>query len=183
MITRTSHAPRWARAMMLLIPAVWIGLIIGISGIEAPLKFTAPGITIPLGLGIGRRVFFAMNIAEVLLGIALLVALITLRRNHRFQAMPYFAKIQRYSAIAIVMLLLKTVVIRPMLASHTDAVLGGTSDGGSTTHYFYIGAELILFIVLVMLVLTAVRGLLAPTNSSAPVPAGDGNAAGSPTEH
>lgn len=184
MITRTAHAPRWARAMMLLIPALWMGLIIGISGIEAPLKFTAPGITIPLGLGIGRRVFFAMNIVEVLLGIALLVALITLRRNHRFQALPYFAKIQRYSAIALAVLVVKTAVIRPLLASHTDAVLGGSSDGGSTPHYFYIAAELILFIVLVMLVLTAVRGLLAPTNSVEPLLTDDGNESSTtPTEH
>src|SRR5690625_1468915 len=80
MIIRTAHAPRWARAMMLFVPASWLGLIIGISFIEAPLKFTAPGITIPLGLGIGRRVFLAMNIVEVALGLVLLVALIAIWR-------------------------------------------------------------------------------------------------------
>jgi len=29
----------------------WLGLVLGISAIEAPLKFRAPGITLPLGLG------------------------------------------------------------------------------------------------------------------------------------
>ena len=58
MLMQTTHAPRWARAFMLLVPPIWLGLIIGISFIEAPLKFTAPGIMIPLGLGIGRRVFW-----------------------------------------------------------------------------------------------------------------------------
>ena len=52
------------RAARLVLPAVWLGLIIGISLIETPLKFQAPGMTIPLGLGIGRLVFAAMNIAE-----------------------------------------------------------------------------------------------------------------------
>src|SRR5699024_12458385 len=62
MTPSSTDTARWVRAMMLIIPDMWIGLIIGISFIAAPLKFTAPGITIPLGLGIGRRVFLAMNI-------------------------------------------------------------------------------------------------------------------------
>ena len=38
------------------------GSIIGISLIEAPLKFTAPGITIPLGWASGVLVFGAMTL-------------------------------------------------------------------------------------------------------------------------
>ena len=33
---------------------IWLGMVLAISFLEAPLKFRAPGITIPLGLGIGR---------------------------------------------------------------------------------------------------------------------------------
>lgn len=53
------HRPRRpvGRSSQVLAPALWLGLVIGISFIEAPLKFTALGITIPLGLGIGRLVF------------------------------------------------------------------------------------------------------------------------------
>jgi len=36
---------------------VWIGFVCAISFMEAWLKFRAPGITVPLGLGIGRLVF------------------------------------------------------------------------------------------------------------------------------
>lgn len=163
MLIRTTHTPRWARALMLLIPPIWLGLIIGISFIEAPLKFTAPGITIPLGLGIGRRVFLAMNITEVLLGILLLIALISMWRNHRHQELPNFGKMQRYSFIALSLLLVKTVIIRPLLAVHTDRVLAGTFEGGSTTHYYYIGVETILFVVLLLLMVSAIRGLIPPT--------------------
>lgn len=162
MITSSTVTPRWARAMMLIIPAMWIGLIIGISFIEAPLKFTAPGITIPLGLGIGRRVFLAMNITEVVLAIMLLVALIKLWRSHRTQPLGSFGQIRSYSFIAVGLLLIKTVVIRPILAIESDAVLAGISPGGSTTHFYYIGVEAILFIALVLLVTAAVRGLLLP---------------------
>ena len=163
MLTNTTHAPRWARALMLLLPPIWFGLIIGISFIEAPLKFTAPGITIPLGLGIGRRVFLAMNITEVLLGILLLIALVSMWRSHRHQELPNFGKIQRYSFLALALLLIKTVIIRPLLAVHTDRVLEGSFEGGSTTHYYYIGVEVILFVVLLLLMVSAIRGLLPPT--------------------
>ncbi|WP_237562181.1 hypothetical protein [Glutamicibacter soli] len=47
------------RSSQVLAPALRLGLVTGISFIEAPLKFTAPEITIPLGSGIGRLVFFA----------------------------------------------------------------------------------------------------------------------------
>ena len=35
---------------------VWLGMVLAISFLETPLKFRAPGITVPLGLGIGRLV-------------------------------------------------------------------------------------------------------------------------------
>src|SRR5699024_7071081 len=163
MITAATHAPRWARAMMLILPAIWVGLIIGISFIEAPLKFTAPGITIPLGLGIGRRVFLAMNITEVVLGLALLIAMVSLWRNHRLQELPNFNKMRSWSIVVLVLLLVKTVVIRPLLAVHSDRVLTGTFEGGSTTHYYYIGVEVLLFAALILLMVSAMRGLLPST--------------------
>ena len=175
MTNSSAGAPRWARAMMLIIPAIWIGLIIGVSFIEAPLKFTAPGITIPLGLGIGRRVFLAMNIVEVVLAIILIIALIKLWRSHRSQPLRNFQQLRLYSFIAVGLLLVKTVIIRPILAIESDAVLAGTSPGGSTTHFYYIGIEAILFIALVLLVTAAVRGLLVPQPPHQVVTAQDTN--------
>lgn len=40
---------------------IWLGMVLAISFLETPLKFRAPGITLPLGLGIGRLVFRALN--------------------------------------------------------------------------------------------------------------------------
>ena len=45
-------------------PLVWTGMIAGISFLETPLKFRAPGVTLPLGLGIGQLVFRALNKTE-----------------------------------------------------------------------------------------------------------------------
>ena len=51
---------------------LWLGMVLAISFLEAPLKFRAPGVTLALGLGIGRLVFRALNTCEVVL--ALVVA-------------------------------------------------------------------------------------------------------------
>ncbi len=131
-----------------MVPALWLGLVIGISFIEAPLKFQAPGITIPLGLGIGRLVFFAMNLVEILLFILLLLGTVK-RGTDRLWNWGV--------AAAGFILLLKTAAIRPGLSQRTDAVLAGTSEGGSLWHYAYIGAECLLTATLVTLMVMAVR--------------------------
>ena len=60
-------------AVAVAIAFVWLGMVLAISFLEAPLKFRAPGVTIPLGLGIGRLVFRALNAIETVFAVVLLV--------------------------------------------------------------------------------------------------------------
>jgi hypothetical protein len=145
---------------LLVVPAAWLGLIVGISLIEAPLKFTAPGITIPLGLGIGRRVFLAMNILEVVLAVLLLVAL------WRCLGRPGRQRLWMLGWAATAVLVVKVAVIRPFLNQRTDAVLAGDFSGGSVAHYFYVGAEGLLILALGALLLAAARTVVGPTTRS-----------------
>ncbi|GAA4284284.1 hypothetical protein GCM10022261_18150 [Brevibacterium daeguense] len=139
--------------MRIVLPAVWLGLIIGISLIEAPLKFQAPGITIPLGLGIGRLVFAAMNVVELVIAVILLWA--TLRRG-----VSAFQRNLTFGLIGV--LLIKVVGIRPLLNRRTDLVLAGIDGGGSSWHYFYIAADGLLIVGLVTLLVVAVRASVRP---------------------
>src|SRR5438067_1809392 len=59
---------------------LWLGMVLGLSFLEAPLKFRAPGITIPLGLGIGRLVFAALNRVEVALLVGITATLVVAPR-------------------------------------------------------------------------------------------------------
>lgn len=172
--------PRLHLAARLILPSVWIGLIIAIDLIEAPLKFQAPGITIPLGLGIGRLVFTAMNIAEVVIAVLLLVAVLRRPRPGRAGLIT--------GGIIAALLVVKTAIIRPLLAVHTDAVLAGTSEGGSMTHIWYIGVDAVLFIALIVFVVQQIRGMrfeiigsTAPdaVGTTARRPAGDADVGGS----
>ena len=53
-----------ALAVSIAATFVWLGIVLAICFVETPLKFRAPGVTVPIGLGIGRLVFRALNIAE-----------------------------------------------------------------------------------------------------------------------
>lgn len=64
-----------ASVVQVAVAFVWVGMVLGISFLEAPLKFRAPGITVPIGLGIGRLVFTALNRIELVFAIVLCVAL------------------------------------------------------------------------------------------------------------
>ncbi len=142
---------RTAVALRLILPAVWIGIIIAISFIEAPLKFQAPGITIPLGLAIGRLVFTAVNI----IGAVILVVLTLVSLRPR----PGRANALLLGGIWLV-LVVEVAVIRPPLNARTDLVLAGAEAGQSPWHYIYIAADCALFALLIALLVVTVRALI-----------------------
>lgn len=59
--------------IMLTSVFLWSGCIIAISFIESWLKFRAPGVTVPIGLSIGKLVFNALNKMEWLFAVIILV--------------------------------------------------------------------------------------------------------------
>lgn len=141
--------PRLWIALRLLLPAVWIGLIIGLSFIETPLKFLAPGITTPLALGIGRLVFIALSIA----GWIALVLLTLIG-----QARPRETKTGWILIAAMwVIMAVESFVIRPALAARSDVIIAGGDPGESGLHYVYIAAEVLLLAVLVWYVAHTAR--------------------------
>jgi len=42
-------------AVVARVAFAWLGMVLAISFLEAPLKFRAPDVTLRIGLGIGRR--------------------------------------------------------------------------------------------------------------------------------
>jgi hypothetical protein len=113
---------------------VWLGMVLAISFIETPLKFRAPGVTLQIGLGIGRLVFRALNGVELLLAAAVAVA---------FIVEPPTVGAWVTSAVAIVALVVQVLLVRPHLTKRSDAVLAGGDGPRSRAHWVYIGFELV----------------------------------------
>ncbi len=112
----------------------WLGMVAAISFLETPLKFRAPGVTVRIGLGIGRLVFRALNTAEAILGAVLVIAAVT---------QPPPPRVIAAGAVALTTLLVQVAVVRPWLTRRSDRVLAGEDLPRSPGHYAYVGLELI----------------------------------------
>ena len=114
---------------------LWLGMVLAISFLEAPLKFRV--VDIPTGLGIGRVVFRALNAVETVLAAALGFALLSGDPGRTAAAA---------SIGAIVVLAAQVVGVRPALTRRSDAVLAGTAPADaprSHAHWWYVGLEVL----------------------------------------
>lgn len=152
-----TSAGRTTTALRLLLPAFLLGAIIAISFLEAPLKFLAPGVTIPIGLGIGRLVFTALN---VLAGVVLLVLTFVSVR----------AKVGRTPLTILggiwLIFVVEVAVIRPVLNRRSDLVIAGSEAPGTNwAHYAYIAADVAIIGLLVALIVVTARAVLPPPHT------------------
>jgi hypothetical protein len=120
-------------AVVTAVMFVWLGMVLAISFLEAPLKFRAPNVTLRIGVGIGRLVFRALNTTEAVLAVTVLVALV-LDPPPRAIAAP---------AVAIAVLVAQMLLVRPRLIRRSDAVLAGRDTSRSHAHHAYIALETI----------------------------------------
>jgi hypothetical protein len=112
---------------------VWLGMVLAISGLEAPLKFRAPNVTLQIGLGIGRLVFRALNTVEVAFALVI-VAIVA-------GGTPTPARVAVAFAVAICSLAIQLIAVRPRLTRRSDQVLAGSEGPRSHAHYIYVGLE------------------------------------------
>ncbi|WBB67692.1 hypothetical protein [Micromonospora sp. WMMD812] len=124
------------------IPFIWFGMVAAISLIEAPLKFRAPGITRALGLGIGRLVFRALNLAELTLLLLLTLALVGAS-----------AGAARWTLLAVTaaMLLTQAFVLRPLLDGRAQEIIAGGQPAASHLHLVYIALEAVKLVMVAWL--------------------------------
>ncbi len=120
---------------------VWLGMVLAISFLEAPLKFRAPGVTLRIGLGIGRLIFRALNTLELLFAVVIGVVLFT---HHTPNSLNVAI------TVAVGALLLQLLVVRPLLSRRTTEVLAGDEGARSRAHYAYVTLELVKVVALVV---------------------------------
>ncbi len=127
--------------LSIAIPFIWTGLVAAISFIEAPVKFKAPGVTLPIGLSIGKRVFSALNKTEWGCLIILLLCLF-FRKNIPCSQVALFL-------LTAVIILLQSFWLLPALDRRAKLIIGGQTPPPSFLHYYYIAGELIKMICLI----------------------------------
>ncbi|HRH40244.1 MAG TPA: hypothetical protein PKY82_01275 [Pyrinomonadaceae bacterium] len=123
------------RILQIAIPFMWFGAVGAISFMEAPLKFTAPNITLALGLGIGRIVFQTLNKIELVMAVLLIFSVLMQRPKGR--SWLYFL------GIAGLLLFLETIWVLPALDVRALQVLSGEAPPFSNGHLIYIAFDAI----------------------------------------
>ena len=104
---------------------VWAGIVIGISFIEAPVKFHTPTLTRVVAFDVGRTVFGASQ--RVQAGLAVLVL-----------GAAVWARVPRRAWLALgvvaITLLLQMAWIFPVLDARAEVVIAGGVPTGSSPH-------------------------------------------------
>ena len=134
----TDLAVRVAAAVTL----VWLGMVLAISFLEAPLKFRAEGLELRVGLAIGRIVFRALNVVEIVLAIVIGVCLIIA---------PQSAAVLVLAEMTAVILVVQLLLVRPRLNRRSARALAGEDQPRSRAHHTYIALEALKVVVLVAL--------------------------------
>lgn len=121
---------------------VWAGMVVGISFLEAPVKFTAPSVTRAVGLDVGRHVFAALNKVE--LGLAVLAFL--------FFVTGWPRLVVRWTAAGVAgILLIQTIWLLPALRAQATAIIAGELEHGSKyVHVAYVVLEVLKVVGLVI---------------------------------
>lgn len=94
----------------------WVGMTVGVSMIATPVRFTATSITRPIALDVGRVVFAALNKAEF---IALVLLLLIVRVSDRTR------ELWAWCSVLILIVLAQGAWLIPELAARTDLILAG----------------------------------------------------------
>ncbi len=141
-----------AQAAGTAVTFVWLGMVIAISFLEAPLKFRAPGVDLRTGLAIGRLVFRALNSVELVLAAGLVAATMAAGPPGTGRA---------GAGVAAAALAVQLIAVRPRLARRSGQVLAGQDGPRSASHHGYLAMELVKVAALVttgVALLAATRG-------------------------
>jgi hypothetical protein len=135
--------------VQIAVPFIWLGMVLAISFLETPLKFRAPGITVPLGLGIGRLVFRALAVIELVLAGVLTGALVLGDRT---------AAVIVLASVLWAILVVQVAVLLPRLDRRARLILAGGSPSRSRLHLAYVALDGIKVVLLPVLGVVLVTG-------------------------
>ena len=119
-------------AALCLIPAIWLGLLVGVSFVATPIKFTAPTLELGPALDVGRVTFGLFSRIEW--GLAALCLLVAV-----FAGVPPL----RTAVVGLLAILLavQALWLLPVLDDRVAAIIAGQYPPPSVHHTVYGGIE------------------------------------------
>lgn len=116
--------------LQLFVVIFWIGFVCAISFFESWIKFRAPGITLAVGLRVGKKVYNSLNRVEWVL---FLITIILLMLNPREFVLNFI--------VPGLVLLLQTFYLLPRLTQRADKIIAENTVTPSWHHWGYIMSD------------------------------------------
>lgn len=148
-----------ARVALGALILLWAGVLIGVSFLAAPVKFSAPSLTLPVAMEVGRAEFGALNLVEIGFAIATLV-LAALARPGRATWLGL--------GVAAAIVAAQALWLLPILDARAEIVIQGGTPPDAPWHTIYIVVEVLKLLALL------VAGWLALTRAGPTEPRAPG---------
>lgn len=136
------------RLPLAVVCLLWAGVVIGISFIEAPVKFRTPTLTRSVAFDVGRTVFRASQWAQLGFAALALCAAVAGR-------VPRWA--WACLGLAVATLVLQMACIFPVLDGRARVLIAGGVPSGASPHALYGGLELLKVLALLAAALLSLQ--------------------------
>lgn len=134
----------WSNFIILAILLFWAGFVSSISFMEAWLKFRAEGVTLDIGLSIGKKIFTSLNRVEwIFVLLYVLPGFYLLKFNIELRTI--------LTVLVLIILILQTFFVLPSLNHRVDCILNGQTPAKSLLHLYFGSLEILKVIILIWL--------------------------------
>ena len=127
------------KRLLICMSLIWLGMILGISFLETPVKFKAPSVTLEIGLDVGRQVFGVFNKVECAFALGMAILILLVRQKDRL-LIPMGVV---WSSLA-----LQTFWLLPILDDRVELILQGQTPAPSSLHTIYVVLEVLKVVAL-----------------------------------
>jgi hypothetical protein len=134
---------------------LWAGMVLGISVLEAPVKFTAPTLTRAIGMDVGRVVFSAFSLVQLVWSLITFLLLVVFR--------PYARVPRLLGGLLLLIWLIVGIqhgLLLPMLVERSLMIMGGKVPPPSPVHALYSSTEMVKLIALITCGVLAMKSLM-----------------------
>lgn len=134
----------WSNFIILAVLLFWAGFVSSISFMEAWLKFRAKGVTLTIGLSIGKKIFTSLNRMEWIFSLLyVLPGIYLLKFNFELRTL--------LTILVFAILLIQTFLVLPQLNQRVDDILNGEILRKSFLHLYFGSLEILKVLLLILL--------------------------------
>lgn len=134
----------WINFIILVILLFWAGFVSSISFMEAWLKFRAKGVTLNIGLSIGKKIFTSLNRVEWIFSVLYTISGIYLIQfNIELRTILFL--------LIFAILFIQTFFVLPALNQRVDVILNGETPRKSFLHLYFGSLEILKVLLLIWL--------------------------------